>query len=172
MNNMYKSKNMTIKDLKKVIEELPDDMEVFLPIYNGGDETDIFPKEHYYTNLAGIIEDTIYGKVFTFGVLTEVSNLSMYDTLEFCKGAKCIKQLFPEKHDKDDEYPTPEDIERRENEKYIKHYDDIISTLEKILPDIGRLVKRTFINELADINNNLVGICIKANRLKEIAEEE
>ena len=172
MNNMYKSKNMTIKDLKKVIENLPDDMEVFLPIYNGGDETDIFPKEHYYTNLAGIIEDTIYGKVFTFGVLTEVSNLSMYDTLEFCKGAKCIKQLFPEKHDKDDEYPTPEDIERRENEKYIKHYDDIISTLEKILPDIGRLVKRTFINELADINNNLVGICIKANRLKEIAEEE
>ena len=172
MNNMYKSKNMTIKDLKKVIEELPDDMEVFLPIYNGGDETDIFPKEHYYTNLAGIIEDTIYGKVFTFGVLTEVSNLSMYDTLEFCKGAKCIKQLFPEKHDKDDEYPTPEDIERRENEKYIKHYDDIISTLEKILPDIGRLVKRTLINELADVNNNLVGICIKANRLKEIAEEE
>ena len=169
---MYKSKNMTIKDLKKVIEELPDDMEVFLPIYNGGDETDIFPKEHYYTNLAGIIEDTIYGKVFTFGVLTEVSNLSMYDTLEFCKGAKCIKQLFPEKHDKDDEYPTPEDIERRENEKYIKHYDDIISTLEKILPDIGRLVKRTLINELADVNNNLVGICIKANRLKEIAEEE
>ena len=172
MNNMYKSKNMTIKDLKKVIENLPDDMEVFLPIYNGGDETDIFPKEHYYTNLAGIIEDTIYGKVFTFGVLTEVSNLSMYDTLEFCKGAKCIKQLFPEKHDKDDEYPTPEDIERRENEKYIKHYDDIISTLEKILPDIGRLVKRTLINELADVNNNLVGICIKANRLKEIAEEE
>ena len=163
---------MTIKDLKKVIEELPDDMEVFLPIYNGGDETDIFPKEHYYTNLAGIIEDNIYGKVFTFGVLTEVSNLSMYDTLEFCKGAKCIKQLFPEKHDKDDEYPTPEDIERRENEKYIKHYDDIISTLEKILPDIGRLVKRTLINELADINNNLVGICIKANRLKEITEEE
>ena len=172
MNNMYKSKNMTIKDLKKVIENLPDDMEVFLPIYNGGDETDIFPKEHYYTNLAGIIEDTIYGKVFTFGALTEVSNLSMYDTLEFCKGAKCIKQLFPEKHDKDDEYPTPEDIERRENEKYIKHYDDIISTLEKILPDIGRLVKRTLINELADVNNNLVGICIKANRLKEIAEEE
>ena len=172
MNNMYKSKNMTIKDLKKVIEELPDDMEVFLPIYNGGDETDIFPKEHYYTNLAGIIEDNIYGKVFTFGVLTEVSNLSMYDTLEFCKGAKCIKELFPEKHDKDDEYPTPEDIERRENEKYIKHYDDIISTLEKILPDIGRLVKRTLINELADVNNNLVGICIKANRLKEIAEEE
>ena len=69
MNNMYKSKNMTIKDLKKVIENLPDDMEVFLPIYNGGDETDIIPKEHYYTNLAGIIEDTIYGKVFTFGVL-------------------------------------------------------------------------------------------------------
>ena len=172
MNNMYKSKNMTIKDLKKVIENLPDDMEVFLPIYNGGDETDIFPKEHYYTNLAGIIEDNIYGKVFTFGVLTEVSNLSMYDTLEFCKGAKCIKELFPEKHDKDDEYPTPEDIERRENEKYIKHYDDIISTLEKILPDIGRLVKRTLINELADVNNNLVGICIKANRLKEIAEEE
>ena len=172
MNNMYKSKNMTIKDLKKVIENLPDDMEVFLPIYNGGDETDIFPKEHYYTNLAGIIEDNIYGKVFTFGVLTEVSNLSMYDTLEFCKGAKCIKQLFPEEHDKDDEYPTPEDIERRENEKYIKHYDDIISTLEKILPDIGRLVKRTLINELADVNNNLVGICIKANRLKEIAEEE
>ena len=172
MNNMYKSKNMTIKDLKKVIENLPDDMEVFLPIYNGGDETDIFPKEHYYTNLAGIIEDNIYGKVFTFGVLTEVSNLSMYDTLEFCKGAKCIKQLFPEKHDKDDEYPTPEDIERRENEKYIKHYDDIISTLEKILPDIGRLVKRTLINELADVNNNLVGSCIKANRLKEIAEEE
>ena len=169
---MNKSKNMTIKDLKKVIENLPDDMEVFLPIYNGGDETDIIPKEHYYTNLAGIIEDTIYGKVFTFGVLTEVSNLSMYDTLEFCKGAKCIKQLFPEKHDKDDEYPTPEDIERRENEKYIKHYDDIISTLEKILPDIGRLVKRTLINELADVNNNLVGICIKANRLKEIAEEE
>ena len=172
MNNMYKSKNMTIKDLKKVIENLPDDMEVFLPIYNGGDETDIIPKEHYYTNLAGIIEDNIYGKVFTFGVLTEVSNLSMYDTLEFCKGAKCIKQLFPEKHDKDDEYATPEDIERRENEKYIKHYDDIISTLEKILPDIGHLVKRTLINELADINNNLVGICIKANRLKEIAEEE
>lgn len=172
MNNMYKSKNMTIKDLKKVIENLPDDMEVFLPIYNGGDETDIFPKEHYYTNLAGIIEDNIYGKVFTFGVLTEVSNLSMYDTLKFCKGAKCIKQLFPEKHDKEDEYPTPEDIERRENEKYIKHYDDIISTLEKILPDVGRLVKRTLINELADVNNNLVGICIKANRLKEIAEEE
>lgn len=96
MDNDYKSKNMTIKDLKRVIENLPDDMEVFLPIYNGGDETDIIPKEHYYANLAGIIEDNVYGKVFTFGVLTETSKLSMEDVLKFCKNAKCVKQLFPE----------------------------------------------------------------------------
>ena len=112
MNNEYKTKNMTIKDLKKVIENLPDDMEVFLPIYNGGDETDIIPKEHYYTNLAGIIEDNVYGKVFTFGVLTENSILSMEDVLSFSKNAKCVKQLFPEEQ-YDNGYPTVENLELR-----------------------------------------------------------
>ena len=93
MNNMYKSKNMTIKDLKKVIENLPDDMDVMIPVYEEGDETNIIPTEYCYANVAGIIEEDTYGKVFTFGTLTEVSNLSMKDVLN--KHTNLIEEVYP-----------------------------------------------------------------------------
>ena len=97
-NNMKNSKVMTIGDLRKAIVGLPDDMKVFLPFYaNSKDETDIFPVDYLYTNLAGVVRDSICGDVFTFGMLTETSNLTMKDTLIKNNNVSLVQELFPER---------------------------------------------------------------------------
>ena len=93
--DLMESKNMTIGDLKEAIKYLPNNMKVFIPLYNGT-EDNIVPIDHCYTNIAGIIDDKIYGKGFTFGTLSDVSNVTMERIYQASKGTICVEQLFPE----------------------------------------------------------------------------
>lgn len=66
---------MTIGDLKEAIENLPDNMNVLIPLYEDFDEE--FPVDHRYANIAGVVNDCIYGSVFTFGVTFGIISNSM-----------------------------------------------------------------------------------------------
>lgn len=93
--DLTESKNMTIGDLKEAIKYLPDNMKVFIPLYEGTEEN-IIPVDHCYANIAGIIDDKLYGKGFTFGTLSDASNLTMERIYQASKGTVCVEQLFPE----------------------------------------------------------------------------
>ena len=93
--DLTESKNMTIGDLKEAIKYLPDNMKVFIPLYEGTEEN-IIPVDHCYANIAGIIDDKLYGKGFTFGTLSDASNLTMERIYQATKGTVCVEQLFPE----------------------------------------------------------------------------
>lgn len=93
--DLTESKNMTIGDLKEAIKYLPNNMKVFIPLYNGT-EDNIVPRDHCYANIAGIINDKLYGKGFTFGTLSDVSNVTMERIYQASKETICVKQLFPE----------------------------------------------------------------------------
>ena len=93
--DLMESKNMTIGDLKEAIKYLPDNMKVFIPLYEGN-EDNIIPVDYCYTNIAGIIDDKFYGKGFTFGTLSDVSNLTMERIYQAAKETVCVEQLFPE----------------------------------------------------------------------------
>ena len=72
-------------------------MEIFkcIKLYEGTEEN-IIPADHCYANIAGIINDKLYGKGFTFGTLSDVSNLTMERIYRESKEAVCVEQLFPE----------------------------------------------------------------------------
>ena len=93
--DLTESKNMTIGDLKEAIKYLPDNMKVFIPLYEGTEEN-IIPVDHCYANIAGIIDDKLYGKGFTFGTLSDASNLTMERIYQASKETVCVEQLFPE----------------------------------------------------------------------------
>ncbi len=93
--DLTESKNMTIGDLKEAIKYLPDNMKVFIPLYEGN-EDNIIPVDYCYANIAGIIDDKFYGKGFTFGTLSDVSNLTMERIYQAAKETVCVEQLFPE----------------------------------------------------------------------------
>lgn len=99
--NLTESKNMTIGDLKEAIKYLPNNMKVFIPLYNGT-EDNIIPRDHCYTNIAGIIDDKLYGKGFTLGTLPDVSNLTMEHIYQASKETVCVEQLFPELNKSED----------------------------------------------------------------------
>lgn len=99
--DLTESKNMTIGDLKEAIKYLPDNMKVFIPLYEGTEEN-IIPVDHCYANIAGIIDDKLYGKGFTFGTLSDASNLTMERIYQATKGTVCVEQLFPELNKSED----------------------------------------------------------------------
>lgn len=99
--DLTESKNMTIGDLKEAIKYLPNNMKVFIPLYNGT-EDNIIPRDHCYTNIAGIIDDKLYGKGFTLGALPDASNLTMEHIYQVSKETVCVEQLFPELNKSED----------------------------------------------------------------------
>lgn len=109
--DLTESKIMTIGDLKEAIKYLPDNMKVFIPLYEGT-EKNLIPVDHCYANIAGIINDKLYGKGFTFGVLSDVSNLTMERIYQASKETVCVEQLFPEL---DKELDKPETKEQKPN---------------------------------------------------------
>ena len=74
-----RTKTMTIFDLKVAVKDLPDNMKVLIPLYKNFEEE--FPNDHRYANIAGVINDCIYGSVFTFGVTFGIisNNMRMKD---------------------------------------------------------------------------------------------
>lgn len=104
--DLTESKNMTIGDLKEAIKYLPNNMKVFIPLYNGT-EDNIVPIDHCYANIAGIIDDKLYGKGFTFGTLSDVSNVTMERIYQASKETICVEQLFPELNKSETEKQKP-----------------------------------------------------------------
>lgn len=85
-------KHMKIKDLKKAIENLNDNMDVVIPGYEKGFEG--FPDKHYLVSVAGII-DNYYGEsAFTLGMTTK-ENVTFKDTLAKLD-VICVQELYPQ----------------------------------------------------------------------------
>jgi len=114
--DLMESKNMTIGDLKGAIKYLPDNMKVFIPLYNGT-EDNIIPEDHCYANIAGIIDDKFYGKGFTFGTLSDVSNLTMERIYQSTKETVCVEQLFPELNKELDKPETKKQKPKKTNKQ-------------------------------------------------------
>lgn len=114
--DLTESKNMTIGNLKEAIKYLPDNMKVFIPLYEGTEEN-IIPVDHCYANIAGIIDDKFYGKGFTFGTLSDASNLTMERIYRESKETVCIEQLFPELNKELDKPETKEQKPKKTNKQ-------------------------------------------------------
>lgn len=114
--DLTESKNMTIGDLKEAIKYLPDNMKVFIPLYEGTEEN-IIPVDHCYANIAGIIDDKLYGKGFTFGTLSDASNLTMERIYRESKETVCVEQLFPELNKELDKPETKEQKPKKTNKQ-------------------------------------------------------
>lgn len=116
ISDLTESKNMTIGDLKEAIKYLPDNMKVFIPLYEGTEEN-IIPIDHCYANIAGIIDDKLYGKGFTFGTLSDASNLTMERIYQASKETICVEQLFPELNKPEMEERKPKKTNKQKSNK-------------------------------------------------------
>lgn len=86
-------KNMTIKDLKKAIANLPDDMDVIIPSYE--EDSEDYPYGYRLVRLAGVIEDCVNDRAFVLQTVRDRSSqITLKDTLSKA-GAICIEELYP-----------------------------------------------------------------------------
>lgn len=138
--DLMESKNMTIGDLKEAIKYLPNNMKVFIPLYNGT-ENDIVPIDHCYANIAGIINDKLYGKGFTFGTLSDVSNVTMERIYQASKGTICVEQLFPELNKSETKKQNPEKTNKPQTINAESDVPEIIAGTPIITNIIGKSVE-------------------------------
>lgn len=83
--------NMKIKDLKKAITNLPDDMDVIIPVYEEEDED--CPISHRLVRLAGVVENCVNDRAFVLQTAQNES-ITLKDTLSRAD-AVCIEELYP-----------------------------------------------------------------------------
>lgn len=138
--DLMESKNMTIGDLKEAIKYLPNNMKVFIPLYNGT-EDNIVPIDHCYANIAGIINDKLYGKGFTFGTLSDVSNVTMERIYQASKGTICVEQLFPELNKSETKKQKPEKTNKPQTINAESDVPEIIAGTPIITNIIGKSVE-------------------------------
>ena len=87
-------KYMKIKDLKKIIANLSDDMDVVIPGYEKGFEG--FPNKHYLVSVAGIIDNGYNENAFALGMSTK-ENVTFKDTLSE-SDMFCVQELYPQQY--------------------------------------------------------------------------
>lgn len=138
--DLTESKNMTIGDLKEAIKYLPNNMKVFIPLYNGT-EDNIVPRDHCYANIAGIINDKLYGKGFTFGTLSDVSNVTMERIYQASKETICVEQLFPELDKSETNKQKPEKTNKPQTINAESDVPEIIAGTPIITNIIGKSVE-------------------------------
>lgn len=138
--DLTESKNMTIGDLKEAIKYLPDNMKVFIPLYEGTEEN-IIPVDHCYANIAGIIDDKLYGKGFTFGTLSDASNLTMERIYQASKETICVEQLFPELDKPETKKQKPEKTNKPQTINAESDVPEIIAGTPIITNIIGKSVE-------------------------------
>ena len=83
--------NMKIKDLKKAIANLPDDMDVIIPVYEGDYED--CPCGYRLVRLAGVVENCVDEKAFVLQT-AQNDSITLKDTLSIAD-AICIEELYP-----------------------------------------------------------------------------
>ena len=83
--------NMKIKDLKKAIANLPDDMDVIIPAYEEGFEN--LPYGYRLVRLAGVLENCANDRAFVLQTARDDS-ITLKDTISRAD-AICIEELYP-----------------------------------------------------------------------------
>ena len=83
--------NMKIKDLKKAIANLPDDMDVIIPVYEGDYED--CPCGYRFVRLAGVVENCVNERAFVLQT-AQNDSITLKDTLSIAD-AICIEELYP-----------------------------------------------------------------------------
>lgn len=83
--------NMKIKDLKKAIANLPDDMDVIIPAYEAGFEN--LPYGYRLVRLAGVLENCANDRAFVLQTARDDS-ITLKDTISRVD-AICIEELYP-----------------------------------------------------------------------------
>ena len=83
--------NMKIKDLKKAIANLPDDMDVIIPAYEAGFEN--LPYGYRLVRLAGVLENCANDRAFVLQTARDDS-ITLKDTISRAD-AICIEELYP-----------------------------------------------------------------------------
>ena len=83
------NKNMKVADLKRIIANLPDDMEVVIPEYD-----DNQPDYYHSVNLAGVIEYN-YNKTLALQHSSRNDSITFRNTLAPDPNVICIEELYP-----------------------------------------------------------------------------
>lgn len=86
--------NMKIKDLKKAIANLPDDMDVIIPAYEAGFEN--LPYGYRLVRLAGVLENCANDRAFVLQTARDDS-ITLKDTISRAD-AICIEELYPNRY--------------------------------------------------------------------------
>ena len=84
--------NMKIKDLKKAIANLPDDMDVIIPAYEAGFEN--LPYGYRLVRLAGVLENCANDRAFVLQTAARDDSITLKDTISRAD-AICIEELYP-----------------------------------------------------------------------------
>lgn len=87
---------MTIFDLKAAIKDLPDNMEVFIPLYETNLNSNKFVlKDIGEVKFAGIVNDKTYGKGFSLIIAPDITTLDFDDFYRPNPNVDFVNQLYP-----------------------------------------------------------------------------
>lgn len=84
--------NMKIKDLKKAIANLPDDMDVIIPAYEAGFEN--LPYRYRLVRLAGVLENCANDRAFVLQTARDDS-ITLKDTISRADAICIDEELYP-----------------------------------------------------------------------------
>lgn len=91
-----RTKTMTIFDLKVAIKDLPDNMEVFIPLYETNLNSNKFVlKDIGEVKFAGVVNDKTYGKGFSLIIAPDITTLDFDDFYRPNPNVDFVNQLYP-----------------------------------------------------------------------------
>lgn len=91
-----RTKTMTIGDLENTIKDLPDNMEVFIPLYDADfSRNELFLKDIVEVKIAGVVNDKTYGKGFSLIIAPDITTLDFDDFYRPNPNVDFVNQLYP-----------------------------------------------------------------------------
>ena len=96
--NVYFKTNpyMTISDLENAIKDLPDNMEVFIPLYDTGLNSNKFIlKDIGEVKFAGVVNDKTYGKGFSLIIAPDITTLDFENFYRPNPNVDFANQFYP-----------------------------------------------------------------------------
>lgn len=87
---------MTIGDLENAIKDLPDNMEVFIPLYETNlNSNKLILKDIGEVKIAGVVNDKTYGKGFSLIIAPDITTLDIDDFYRPNSNVDFTDQLYP-----------------------------------------------------------------------------
>lgn len=87
---------MTIGDLENAIKDLPDNMEVFIPLYDADfSRNELFLKDIGEVKIAGVVNDKTYGKGFSLIIAPDITTLDFDDFYRPNPNVDFVNQMYP-----------------------------------------------------------------------------